>query len=103
MLGEMFQTLVRTAPTDEVARIADEADPREAGLTREDVDAIWRAAVGVYRSGLYPAVQLCLRRRGKVVLDSGTGHPRGNAPDDAPDAHKTIATPKTLFNLFSAS
>ncbi|MCA9677126.1 MAG: beta-lactamase family protein [Kofleriaceae bacterium] len=104
-LRRTFETLVRTFPPEEVTRRnADaEVDPREAGLDARDVDAIWRAAVGVYASGLYPAVQLCLRRRGKVVIDRAIGHTLGNAPSDPPDAHKTQATPATLFNLFSAS
>lgn len=99
-----FETLIRTFPPDEVTRRSDaERDPREAGLTRADVDAIWRAAVGAYRTGLYPALALCVRRRGHVVIDRSIGHVRGNAPDDPPDAHRVVATPRTLFNLFSAS
>ena len=99
-----FEALVRTFPADEVTVRSDaEVAPREAGLQPADVDAIWAAAVGVYRSGLYPAIQVCLRRRGKVVIDRSIGHLRGNAPDDPPDAAKVLATPKSLFNLFSAS
>src|SRR5687768_6956710 len=74
-----FETLVRTFPPDEVTeRSAAEVEPREAGLEQADVDAIWAAAVGVYKSGLYPALQVCLRRRGKVVIDRSIGHLRGN-------------------------
>ncbi len=100
-----FETLVRTYRPDEVttANTVDEVDPREAGLEPRDVEAIWGAAVGAYESGLYPALQLCVRRRGKVILDRAIGHAQGNAPDDPPDAHKVPCTPKTLFNLFSAS
>jgi CubicO group peptidase (beta-lactamase class C family) len=98
-----FETLVRTLPPEQVTTIGEEADPREGGLAREDVEAIWSAAVGAYESGLYPALQLCLRRRGKVMIDRAIGHLRGNAPDDPPDAYRELATPRTLFNLFSAS
>jgi CubicO group peptidase (beta-lactamase class C family) len=99
-----FETLVRTFPADEVTeRSAAEVEPRAAGLQPADVDAIWAAAVGVYTSGLYPAIQVCLRRRGKVVIDRSIGHLRGNAPDDPRDAAPVRATPRTLFNLFSAS
>jgi CubicO group peptidase (beta-lactamase class C family) len=103
MLASMFQTLVRTAPPEEVTRRAPEEEPRAGGLEAADIDAIWAAAVGAYRSALYPALALCVRRRGKVVLDRSIGHVRGNAPDDPPDAAKVVATPATLFNLFSAS
>jgi CubicO group peptidase (beta-lactamase class C family) len=99
-----FETLVRTFPPDEVTERSDaEVDPREAGLQPADVDAIWSAAVGVYQSGLYPAIQVCLRRRGRIVLDRSIGHLRGNAPGDPRDADRVRATPRTLFNLFSAS
>jgi CubicO group peptidase (beta-lactamase class C family) len=100
-----FETLVRRFPAEEVAERnrAGEVDPQAAGLTRADVDAIWEAALGAYRSGLYPALQLCVRRWGQVVIDGSIGHVRGNAPDDPPDAHRVRATPATLFNLFSAS
>jgi CubicO group peptidase (beta-lactamase class C family) len=103
MLRSMFQTLVRTAPPEEVTRRAPEEEPRAGGLEAADIDAIWDAAVGAYKSGLYPAVAVCLRRRGRVVLDRSIGHTRGNAPDDPRDAAKVVATPATLFNLFSAS
>ena len=64
---------------------------------------MWRACVATYRTGLYPALALCIRRRGQVVLDRSLGHVRGNAPHDPADAHRVVATPRTLFNLFSAS
>ena len=98
-----FETLVRTAPPDEVTRRGDEAAPRAGGLEQADIDAIWGAAVGAYRSGLYPALALCVRRRGVVVIDRSIGHVRGNAPDDPKSADRVVATPSTLFNLFSAS
>jgi len=98
-----FETLVRRYPAEEVTGIGAEVEPAAAGLTRDDVDAIWRAAVGAYESGLYPALQLCVRRRGVVVIDRSLGHLQGNAPDDPRDAHRVLATPRTLFNLFSAS
>jgi CubicO group peptidase (beta-lactamase class C family) len=103
MLRRGFETLVRTAPPEEVTRRAAEAPAREGGLETADVDAIWDAAVGAYRSGLYPALALCVRRRGVVVIDRSIGHLRGNAPDDGRDGDRVIATPATLFNLFSAS
>lgn len=100
-----FETLVRTFPPDEVTTVnrAAEVEPRAAGLEPADVDAIWHAAVGAYQSGLYPALQLCVRRRGQVVIDRAIGHAQGNAPGDPPDAHRVPCTPRTLFNLFSAS
>jgi CubicO group peptidase (beta-lactamase class C family) len=80
-----------------------EVDPAEAGLSRKQADAIWRALVNTYRSRLYPAIGFTLRRRGKVVFDRAIGHARGNGPGDSADAPVVQATPATLFNLFSAS
>ena len=102
-LRSHFETLVRTASPEEVADRGTEVDPRSVGLDRKIVDAIWRATVATYRTGLYPALALCIRRRGQVVLDRSLGHVAGNAPADPPDAHKVVASPRTLFNLFSAS
>ena len=102
-LRSHFETLVRTVPPEQVADRAFEIDPREVGLDRKIIDAIWQQAMAAYRTGLYPALALCIRRRGKVVLDRSIGHVSGNAPHDPPDARKVIATPQTLFNMFSAS
>lgn len=82
---------------------AREADPRDCGLDRVAVDAIWESVVAAYRTGLYPAMALCLRRRGHVVLDRAIGHSHGNDPDDLLEVPKIPATPATLFNVFSAS
>lgn len=102
-LRSHIETLVRTAPPEQVADRNSEVEPRSVGIDRKVIDAIWRATVGAYRTGLYPAISLCVRRRGQVVLDRSIGHVRGNAPTDPPDAHKVLATPSTLFNMFSAS
>lgn len=102
-LRSHFETLVRTVPPEQVAERGFEIDPREVGLDRKIIDAIWQQTMATYRTGLYPAMALCVRRRGKVVLDRSLGHVSGNAPHDPPDARKVIATPQTLFNMFSAS
>jgi CubicO group peptidase (beta-lactamase class C family) len=96
---------VRAFPPDEVtSRNADaEADPQAAGMTPADVDAIWKSVVRLYETRLQPAMALCVRRRGVVVLDRAIGHLRGNAPDDAKDAPRTPIRHDSLFNFFSAS
>ena len=102
-LRERVETLVRVSPPEEVADRGAEVDPRAVGLDRKTIDAIWRACVATYRTGLYPALALCIRRRGQVIFDRSLGHTRGNAPFDPVDAHRVTASPRTLFNLFSAS
>ena len=108
MLGTMslrshFETLVRVAPAEQVADRGAEIDPKLVGIDRKVIDAIWQATIATYRTGLYPALSLCIRRRGQVVFDRSIGHVSGNAPHDPPDARRVVATPKTLFNMFSAS
>lgn len=80
-----------------------EAAPEDAGLHESDVQAIWAAAEGLYRTGLHPAIALCVRHQGRVVLDRALGHARGNGPGDAPDEDKVLATPDTPFCTFSVS
>jgi CubicO group peptidase (beta-lactamase class C family) len=86
-----------------VTTTGEEEDPESAGLEGEQVERIWEAAVDLYRSGVHPGLQLCLRRDGKVVLNRAIGHARGNGPDDPEDAPKTAMTPETPACIFSAS
>jgi len=96
---------VRGFPPDEVtSRNADaEAEPGAGGLAQEDIDSIWKSVVRLYRTGLQPAIALCVRRRGVVVLDRAIGHLRGNSPGDAKDAARVPIRHDSLFNFFSAS
>lgn len=80
-----------------------EADPASAGMTTEGIEQIWDGVRGLYRSGVHPAITLCVRRRGVVVLNRAIGHARGNGPLDGPDVEKELATPETPFCIFSAS
>ena len=96
---------VRRVRPDDVTSVnaAAEVDPREVGLGRDDVEAMWSSVVRLYETGLHPAIALCVRRRGAIVLDRAIGHTRGNAPDDPPGALRVKVRHDTLFNLFSAS
>jgi CubicO group peptidase (beta-lactamase class C family) len=80
-----------------------EVSPREVGMTRAGVEEIWKGVESVYRSGMHPAIALCLRRDGQVVLDRAIGHASGNGPRDSGDARKVATTPDTPFCIFSAS
>lgn len=86
----------------DVVRVADnEVNPEWLGLTEDDRDAIWQAVKALYRTGAYPALSICIRRHGEILLNRSIGHVRGNGPGDT-DA-KVLATPETPFCLFSAS
>lgn len=80
-----------------------ELHARELGVDPAGVRRIWEAVERLYRTGLHPAIQLCVRRHGAIVLDRTIGHASGNGPDDGPDVERRLATPETPFNIFSAS
>jgi CubicO group peptidase (beta-lactamase class C family) len=91
---------------DDLAKVTTrnpEEDPAAGGLADETVERLWDAGVSLYRSGVHPALQLCVRRNGHVVLDRSIGHARGNGPHDDKDAPKTLATPGTPFCVYSTS
>lgn len=67
------------------------------------VERIWQATQHWYRAGMHPAIQLCVRRNGKVVLNRAIGHGWGNAPADTPDADKVPVTTETPFCVYSAA
>lgn len=79
----------------------DEADPREAGMTRAGVERIWRGIETLFRSGVHPAIELCVRRNGVVVLDRALGWERGVAPGE--DGGPEQAQPGTPYCVYSAS
>lgn len=77
-----------------VVRIGDE---ERTGL---DLEPVWGQVERLYSVGLHPAIALCVRHRGRVVLDRTIGHVDNQPGALVPGA---VATPDTLFSLFSAS
>jgi CubicO group peptidase (beta-lactamase class C family) len=96
---KFYRRLFRTvAVPDDLGPVTDidtvaEVDPRRAELDQAAVDAIWKACQDLYRSGVYPLLSLCLRRRGEIVLNRSIGYSR----DDK------VASVETPICLFSAS
>jgi CubicO group peptidase (beta-lactamase class C family) len=92
-------------PTDlaSVTTVAAEADPADVGMTERQVKRIWGATRNLYRTGVHPAIALCVRRNGHVVLDRAIGHARGNGPKDGPGVPKELVTPDTPFCVFSTA
>ena len=88
---------------ESVTAIGEEDDADAGGMSGESVERIWNAAVDLYRSGVHPAVQVCVRRQGAVVLDRAIGHARGNGPRDGAEIEKQPATPATPFVIYSAA
>lgn len=80
-----------------------EVAPPLAGLSKGAVDSIWSGVESLYRSGAYPAITFCLRRRGQLLLNRSLGYRRGGGPDESRSAAAQLATPDTPICLFSAS
>lgn len=87
---------------DAVTTIGDEDNPAAAGLSRAQVEALWDSVRQWYRLGTTPAIQVCLRRNGRIVLNRAIGHGWGNAPGDR-DATKVLLTPDMPFCGFSTA
>ena len=89
-------------PTDlEAVTAVGEEDRGE--IDSAAVERIWQAARHWYEAGMHPAIQLCLRHNGRVVLNRAIGHGWGNGPDDPPDAEKIAVATETPFCVYSAA
>ncbi len=65
------------------------------------MDAIWRGVEALFRTGVHPAIALCVRRHGQVLIDRSIGYARGAGPGEPGPAE--VCTPDTPFCIFSAS
>src|SRR5205085_11352188 len=88
---------------ESVTAIGQEEEAGAGGMSGESVERIWSATVDLYRSGVHPAVQVCVRREGAVVLDRAIGHARANGPNDGPEVAREPATPETPLLIYSGS
>lgn len=83
--------------------ITDIGDEEPRALNAVAVEQIWNAARQWYRAGMQPAIQLCLRYHGTVVLNRAIGHGWGNGPTDPVDAEQVPVTTGTPFCVYSAA
>ena len=88
------------ADLDAVTAIGDE---QPGAVDPAALERIWSATRYWYRAGMQPAIQLCLRHNGIVVLNRAVGHGWGNGPEDSPDADRVPVTTQTPFCVFSAA
>src|SRR5262245_20147284 len=80
-----------------------EVEPRAVGADSKALARAWSDLERLYKSGIHPAIQLCVRCRGEVIFDRAIGYARGGGPSDKPGAPKVLCTPDTPFDIFSAS
>lgn len=85
---------------DSVTAVGDED---HTGIDPAALERIWQSARHWYAAGMQPAIQVCLRHRGRVVLNRAIGHAWGNGPTDPPDARQIPVTTDTPFCVYSAA
>jgi CubicO group peptidase (beta-lactamase class C family) len=90
------------ADLDSVTSIGAEARP-SPGIDAGAIEGIWGAAEALYRTGVTPALQLCIRHRGRIVLNRSLGHARGNAPGAPAERPREPLTTETPINVFSSA
>lgn len=71
------------------------------------VERVWLAARSWYAAGMQPAIQVCVRQGGRVILNRAIGHARGNGPDlesNTDDATEPVpVTVDTPFCTYSTA
>ena len=88
---------------DDLDSITAIGDEDHSGIDPRAVERIWQAARHWYQAGMHPAIQVCLRHNGRVVLNRAIGHGWGNAPTDEPDAEKIPVKTDTPFCVYSSA
>ena len=88
---------------DSVTDVGDEAPPEAGDVSPRQVQAMWGSVLDWYRSGVHPAIQVCVRRHGAVILNRAIGHARGNGPADRKDTEKVPMTVDTPLCVYSTS
>lgn len=83
--------------------VTDVGEEDHSEVSAAAVERIWQAARHWYQAGMHPAIQVCLRHNGKVVLNRAIGHAHGNGPDDPPDAERVPVGTDTPFCVYSAA
>ncbi|WP_020409201.1 serine hydrolase domain-containing protein [Hahella ganghwensis] len=105
LVRRQFNLADISEPMDAVTTIDEKQEvvPECVDVTREGKARIWKAVEQLYHTGTQPAITLCIRRRGKILLNRGIGFAKGNGPGDLKHDHTLPATTETPVCLFSSS
>lgn len=95
---EVPETLYGITDIDEKSEI----NPQDVDFTHGEVNKIWAAVEDFYRTGMYPGLSFCLRRKGQIVLNRSIGYARGIQPEEGLD-EPVLMTTDTPVCLYSAS
>ena len=66
---------------NQVIRSKDEVAAELGGMTEQQIQKIWGSVEGLYKTGNYPLITMCLRRNGEIVLNRSIGYAQGNSPE----------------------
>jgi len=86
----------------------DEIDPQQVYVSERQKQQIWQSVLNLYETGTHPAISLCIRKQGEIILNRSIGHAHGNIPKWSHIfAHhiedNTVMTPDTPVCFFSGS
>jgi hypothetical protein len=56
-----------------------EVPAEQGGMTNTQVEHIWHSIEQLYRTGNYPLISVCLRRKGHIILNRSLGYAQGNS------------------------
>ncbi|WP_307829491.1 lipase LipE [Antrihabitans stalagmiti] len=87
----------------DLAAVTDIGDEDPSGAEPAAVERIWRSAEHWYRAGMHPAIQVCIRHNGAVVLNRAIGHGWGNGPTDPANSEKVAVSTDTPFCVYSTA
>lgn len=81
-----------------------EINAQKVNFTHGEVNKIWNAVEDFYRTGMYPGLSFCLRRKGEIVLNRSIGFARGVNTDEglAEPIPMTTTTPVCLYSASKA-
>jgi CubicO group peptidase (beta-lactamase class C family) len=102
---QVFRTVPLPRFLDSVISIDENSEVASdgTGLGRKARGRIWRALCDLYATGYYPALTICLRHRGEILINRAIGHAAGNHSGAKRGEEKVLATPDTPICLYSAS
>lgn len=93
----------RIRVSSDLDEITDRAPEDHSDIDSQAVERIWDNARYWYQAGMQPAIQVCVRHRGKVVLNRAIGHAWGNGPADPVDVERIPVRTDTPFCVYSAA
>ena len=101
-LGNTIQ-LPESLPIVTTINQEDEVEPASVGMTQDGVDAIWRSVEEIYKTATHPAISLCFRRQGQIILNRSIGYANGHKPNQKAESNARLMQPETPICYFSGS